>query len=94
MISARVAGVPKLCFSIFPNNVPSVNGFGGDVNSLLMVKFGATVMPFAIGQWIAAVRLLFSSQQQLLYFDERQMFLFKSDCNFCLFGLIWLSKQT
>ena len=46
MISARVAGVPKLCFSIFPNNVPSVNGFGGDVNSLLMVKFGATVMPF------------------------------------------------
>ncbi|WP_277600801.1 AIR synthase-related protein, partial [Enterococcus faecalis] len=25
---------------------PSVNGFGGDVNSLLMVKFGATVMPF------------------------------------------------
>ena len=46
MISARVAGVPRLCFSILPKRVPSFNGFGGVVNSFWMVNSGLTVLPF------------------------------------------------
>lgn len=50
MILVCVVGVFKLCFFIFFNNVFLVNGFGGDVNFLLMVKFGVMVMFFCY--WI------------------------------------------
>ncbi len=101
IFSSRCRCASKLCFLHFLTTFASVNGFGGDVNSLLM--YGKEFVAqrsgclFCRGQWTAAVRLLFFQclTTTSLYFDERQMFSAFSKaftCNFCLF-LFGLAQQ-